>query len=321
MASRRNDYAVRVNRVLDYIESHIDGDLSVSNLSEIACFSPFHFHRVFHALVGEPLGQFIGRIRLEKAASLLIMSKDRPVIDVGVECGYDNPAAFSRAFRQHLGMTPSEWRRMADPTMSDRDSQLRRISTLRSKSGTEQEHVSGYRLDESKPGRYPMSVSSEMVEVKKLDAMTVAYVRHIGPYAGDGALFASLFGKLFSWAGPRGLVNPAATRALAIYHDDPSVTDEDKLRLTCAISVPPDTEVTGEISKMEIPAGTYALARFRLGEKEYQEAWNWVYGEWLPNSGYEPEDRPCFEMYLNDASEDPEGKSELDICIAVKPAS
>ena len=84
---------------------------------------------------------------------------------------------------------------------------------------------------------------------------------------------------------------------------------------------PPDTEVTGEISRIEIPAGTYALARFPLGEKEYQEAWNWVYGEWLPNSGYEPEDRPCFEMYLNDASEDPEGKSELDICIAVKPAS
>ncbi len=60
-----------------------------------------------------------------------------------------------------------------------------------------------------------MSVSSSKVEVKKLDAMTVAYVRHIGPYAGDGALFESLFGKLFAWAGPRGLVNPPATRTLA----------------------------------------------------------------------------------------------------------
>jgi len=72
-----------------------------------------------------------------------MMSKDRPVIEVALECGYDNPAAFSRAFRQQF------------------------------------------------------------------DAMTVAYVRHIGPYAGDGALFASLFGKLFAWAGPRGLVKPA----------------------------------------------------------------------------------------------------------------
>lgn len=69
---------------------------------------------------------------------------------------------------------------------------------------------------------------------------------------------------------------------------------------------------------MIIPAGKYALARFELGDLEYQSAWDWVFGTWLPESGYLPDDRPCFEMYLNDPNTHPEGKAILDICIPVK---
>lgn len=157
------------------------------------------------------------------------------------------------------------------------------------------------------------------VEVKDMEEMTLAYIRHVGPYKGDGQLFERLVGLLCRWAGPRGLLNFPQTKMLIIYHDDPEITDEAKLRISVSITVPPDTVVDGEIGKMVLPAGKYALARFELKDDEYQDAWNWVFGSWLPQSGFVPDDRPCFEMYLNDPKSHPEGKCILDIGIAVKP--
>lgn len=83
--------------------------------------------------------------------------------------------------------------------------------------------------------------------------------------------------------------------------------------------MPSDTAVEGEIGKMLIPAGKYALSRFELSDKEYQEAWDWVFGVWFPESVYVPDDRSSFEMYHNDPNTHPEGKAIVDICILVKP--
>ena len=163
-----------------------------------------------------------------------------------------------------------------------------------------------------------MENQTRIVEVKEMPEMCLAYVRYIGPYKGDGKLFERLYNQLFQWAGPRNLLNFPATQSIIIYHDNPEVTEEEKLRVSVCITVPPDTAVTGEIGKMVIPAGKYALARFELGDKEYQAAWDWVFGTWLPGSGYLPDDRPCFEMYLNDPNTHPEGKAIVDICIPVK---
>ena len=125
--------------------------------------------------------------------------------------------------------------------------------------------------------------------------MHVAYVRHVGPYAGDAQLFEGLWQKLCTWAGPRGLIRPPETKMLSIYHDDPNITDEEKLRVSVCLTVPPDTEVDGEIGAMQVPGGRYAVARFELDPSQYGDAWGAVYGGWLPNSGFQPDDRPAFE--------------------------
>ena len=157
---------------------------------------------------------------------------------------------------------------------------------------------------------------NKSVEVKVLPKMTVAYIRHIGPYKGNDKLFENLWNKLFSWAGPRGLIGGENFKSLIIYHDDPNVTIEDKLRMSVCITVPPATKVEGEIGKMEIEDAKYVIARFELGAQDFQEAWSWVYGQWLPTSGYQPDDKPCFEMYP-EAPKD--GKFIVDICVPVKP--
>lgn len=163
------------------------------------------------------------------------------------------------------------------------------------------------------------SMKDVTVEVKNFPEMHVAYVRHIGPYAGDSALFQSLFEKLGRWAGPRGLFSKPDTKVLTVYHDDPKLTDEDKLRTSACITIPADMTVDGEIGKMTLDAGDYAVGHFEINADQYTEAWNHVMGGWLPQSGYQPDDRTCFEINLNDPNKHPENKHIVDICIPVKP--
>lgn len=157
------------------------------------------------------------------------------------------------------------------------------------------------------------------VRVEDLPETAVAYIRHVGPYQGKPELFQDLFSRLFTWAGPRNLMRFPETQVLAIYHDDPGVTAEDKLRLSVGISVPADTAVSGEVGKMALSAGTYAQAKFELLPDEYAAAWEMVYGKWLPESGYQPEDGLPFERYLNDPGDHPEGKHIVEICLPIKP--
>jgi AraC family transcriptional regulator len=157
------------------------------------------------------------------------------------------------------------------------------------------------------------------IEVKEMPELNVAYVQHIGPYKGDTKLFAGLFGKLMGWAGPRGLLSSSETMVLSVYHDDPKTTEEEKFRTSACITVPEGIEVEGDIGKMTVPGGMYAVGRFELDPDEYEEAWNLIYGDWLPKSGYQSDDRPSFEIYWNDPSEHPENKHIVDICIPVKP--
>ena len=157
------------------------------------------------------------------------------------------------------------------------------------------------------------------IEVEEMPELHVAYVRHTGPFKGDVELFAGLFGNLMGWAGPRGLLNSPEAMVLSVYHDDPETTEEEKFRMSACITVPEDTRVEGEIGKMTLPGGEYAVGRFELDPDEYEAAWNMVYGEWLPKSGYRFDDRPSLEIYRNDPEEHPEKKHIVDICVPVKP--
>lgn len=137
------------------------------------------------------------------------------------------------------------------------------------------------------------------VEVNDWPEMEVAYVRHVGPYAGDAELFGRLSKTLFDWAGARKLINFPESKHIIIYHDDPHSTDESKLRTSVCLSVPAGTEVDGEIRKMTVAGGKYAVGRFTLSPAEYGQAWNYMYAEWLPQSGYRPDERAAFEHYPN----------------------
>lgn len=124
---------------------------------------------------------------------------------------------------------------------------------------------------------------------------------------------------VFKWAGPCGLLNFPETKCLSVYHDNPEITDEKNLRTSVCLTVPEDTQVDGDIGKMKISGGKYAVGHFEMNIDHYAAAWNTICGDWLPDSGYQPDDKPPFEMSLNNPKEHPEGKYIVDICVPVKP--
>ncbi|MFC2087984.1 GyrI-like domain-containing protein [Calditrichota bacterium] len=318
-SSLKAEYISRINRVIDYIEKNIKNELSLQTLADIAYFSPFYFHRIFSAIVGETLNQFIQRIRIEKAATLLIANPKMPITEVALECGFSGSSTFARAFKEMFKLSASEWR------IKNRKNckMIRNKNQLISKNGKDFDSISFYFDPDNQNLKWRIKMKNKEainIEVKNIPDLHVAYIRHTGPYKGNSELFENLFTKLMKWAGPRNLLNFPETQVLAVYHDNPDITDESKLRLSTCISVPENTDVDGEIGKMTLAGGNYVFARFELaGSDEYEYAWNTVMGNWFPESGYQPDDKPFFELCHNDPKEHPKNIHIVDICVPVKP--
>jgi len=321
--NNRAEYISRINKVLDYIEFNLSKPLTLQELAKVSCFSPYHFHRIFGAVMGESLNRFIQRLRIEKAAVLLVNNPVLSITDIAFDIGFTNGAAFARAFKDHFGMSASSWRKKynSDSKMGNinrKDYQLFGNMKKADNSGSMYIDPVNNNITWRMKMKESKIVDDLVVEVRTLEPMEVAYIRYVGPYQGDESLFDGLWGKMCRWAGARNLITPD-TQFLTVYHDNPEITDEDKLRLSVCLTVSEDVKSEGEIGRMVIPGGRYAFARFRIDADQFGECWNAVYGSWLPESGYQPDDGPCFELYLNDPKNDPEGKHEFYICIPVKP--
>ena len=303
------EYISRINRTLDYIESNLGKPLTLEELASVANFSKFHFNRIFHSIAGETPFQFIMRVRMEKAATLVLLNKKESLSEIAYKCGFSEIAIFSRNFRSHFGISATQYR----STKSYNSNK----SQSASNSNQADERPAPYFCQELNIIKWRTTMKlNKNVEVKELPKMTLAYIRHIGPYQGDEKLFERIWNRLFAWAGPRGLIGGKDFKSLIIYHDDPNVTIGDKLRMSVCITVPPETKVDGEIGKMELEAARYVIARFELTAQQFEEAWDWLYGQWFPESGYQPDEKPCFEMY---PEEPRNGKFIVDICVPVKP--
>ncbi|MCF7933679.1 MAG: AraC family transcriptional regulator [Spirochaetia bacterium] len=314
-----NRYTERINRVLDHIDAHLGEDLSLEELAEISCFSKYHFSRIFASVMKEPLFGYITRVRLQKAAARICGNVHEPITEIAASCGYATPSAFAKSFKQFYGISAS---RMRESFLEGRNTGQPQ-GTFRTYTSSWEQAIASMRLYTEYTTaytvwRYEMDEKKVTVTVKTIDEMELAYVRHIGPYAGDEQLFARLFKRLYSWAGPRALVNPPETKELCIYHDDPGLTDESQLRTSACITVPPGTKTGGEIGSMTLPGGLYAVGHFEIGPEEFGEAWQFMCGTWLPESGYEPSDGLCFEMYDSEHGNEDGHSFIVDICIPVK---
>lgn len=308
--SQAYEYVNRINKVCDYIDINLREDMTLDELASVAGFSRYHFHRIFAAMTGETLFQFIWRLRVERAAMQLCQNYYLTVTAIASDYGFSSSAVFSRMFKKRFGCSPSAFRR------SNRGQEQSSLGQLLRNNGTDFPMRAFYNGDtQSGNNQNRRKYMKATVNIENIDRMRVAYVRYIGPYAGNTDLFENLYKRLFAWAWPRG-IDTGTTYIL--YHDDPAVTEENKLRVSVCVPVADDVQVSGEVCEMEIGGGQYAVGSFAVKSDEFGEAWNYMSGEWLPGSGYQPADSAPFERYGADC-ETEDGKMKVDICIPVVP--
>lgn len=319
---QRDEYTARINRVIDYIEHHLEDALTLETLASVACFSPYHFHRIFSAMVGETLNQFIQRVRVEKAATLLISHPHRSITDVALSCGYGSSGVFARAFKEVFGMSATQWRAGGCERFQKNGQEVTPKWTLGGEMGKDWGILGEHWDDVTRTQQWRIRVKDmepATVVVKEMPACHVAYVRYVGRYQGMAEVFAQLFNKLMKWAGPRGLLQDPGARWLAVYHDNPGITDDHKLRTSVCLTVPEGTRTGGEVGSMTLAGGKYAVGSFRLNAQEYAKAWYALVGGWLPESGYQPDDRHCFELFPQDQGDCQDERHRVDICVPVRP--
>jgi AraC family transcriptional regulator len=302
------DYHKRVDRVIDHIRAHLADELSLADLAAVAAFSPYHFHRVFKATTGETLFELIQRLRLERAAAALSAHPRQTVLEVAIDHGFASAAGFARAFRARFGMTPTEWRaggarRWRARRQRKTGKEVRKPRTAR-RGGASQ----------TRGKEVAMSI-----RVTQLPAYHVAFMRYVGPFGPHG--IPDLWERLNRWADAHGLGGPGRI-ALGIAYDDPSVTAADKTRYDACVVVPADFQPDHLVDVMDVPGGAYAVAEFVGSAADIVPAWNRVFARWLPDSGYEPDDRPCFELYRAAPSLDaPPRHFRCDLCLPIRRAT
>jgi len=161
-------------------------------------------------------------------------------------------------------------------------------------------------------------MKNKQPEIQELSERVAACVSFTGNYIGNTEIFADLFGKLYEWAGPKGLLT-SETLFISSYPDDPKSTPPDELQLDACMTIPEDTVVEGDIQKKVLPGGKYVVMHCELtGPQEYGSAWEKIV-EWAEKNGNEIDiSRPSYEIYLNNPEEHPQKHHILDICLSVR---
>ncbi len=295
-------YICRINAVIDFIETHIDEKLSIEELSRVAQFSQFHFHRIFRAFMGEPLYAFITRLRVERAAAMLPGSPAK-ITDIAFDLGFEDSATFARAFKKHFGVPASRWR-------DDKNRKIHQASHA----------LSGYH--ELKLNNGNNEVESYAIEDLQMPSTELFYVRYRGPYAGDYRLFARLHHQLME-ALQRGPIEwNQQSGFYVIYHDPLGITDDQRLRISYGVATTGSgtghSDGPDGLGRLTIPAGRYLFCRFALANHEYGRAWTTVYRDILPLRGLQPADGYSFEHYFTDCYNPASGKTAVSIAVPVK---
>ncbi len=306
MNKYQKEYIRRINNVIDYVEQNLNSDLSLTKLSEVANFSAFHFHRIFSVFTGETLNGFIKRKRVETAGRLLLNNLEMPVNEIAYQCGFNSVSVFCRNFKDHFKMSAQEFRENWEIEKSKNGQSNSKNNKLIASGDDYVCDVNSLKKGDS--------IMKKKIEVKEMPALNLVYCRHMG----DFNLIGQAYAKLMKWAGPRGLLSSPDVKTVTVYHDDPSVTEIDKVRQSACITVNEDVKTEGEFGNMSLPTGKYVVGNFEISVTEFTEAWNAVC-VWLSESGYQPADGHPYELYHNNHEEHPEKKFILDICIPVKP--
>lgn len=258
------EYYKSVNRAVDYINEQLAAPINLSDLAQIANLSDFHFHRIFKAIMNESPGDYIQRLRLEKA-SFILQTTLLPLIEIAEQAGYQSPHALSKAFKKRYGITPSLCR-----------SQPSELSV---------------------PIREPLQNLLLNPEIREIDSKRVVYTRIVNPFSFVDA-YTKAWGKLIKYLNTNGIPNDKH-EYLCLSRDISTITHPDHIRMYACISTAERVKPSGHFGVQTIEGGLYAVFRYKGMYEKLEIVYCNIYRYWIPQSDYQLRDNMSFEKYLN----------------------
>lgn len=278
----QEDYKRRVDLVAQYVREHLDSEIEVRTLARLSAFSPFHFHRIMRAYLGEPIGAFIVRTRLEMAAKLLRYS-DMSVSEIAYRVGYDTPSSLTKSFSKLFGISPS-----------------------------------GYRLTKN---YQIMTTQKPKVEIKlsrakvvEQEPKTVLYISASGDY--KSVEYSAIYARMWDEIKRQGLFS-AGIEHLALYYNNPEITSEENLKCDVCIRVCKPAEPNAEIGVKSFGGGRFAMFTYIGAYDKIGAAYDRIYGELLAAGGFQTRANYCYEKYVSDPCRTVPEKLKTEIYIPI----
>jgi len=277
-ATTQSAYVERVNLAIDHVVSHLDEPLRLTQVARAAMLSPFHFHRVFQAMMGVTLADFVKRLRIEKALFMMSHSRRSSLTQVALACGFSSSSDFSRCFKQRFGVAPS-----AFDITGWRDAHRAKLEATMPEL-PDKAHLQCLPAAQNPDGF--------KVKIRELPARTVAYIRVANPYHGNAV--ATAVERLIAWAERNSV---ADGQWLGYQWDNPEIVPLEDCQYHIAVEAEQFTP-KGEVGRFRFPPMRVARVELRGGVDLELRALQWLFGTWLPRSGYVPDDHPCFEAFI-----------------------
>ena len=271
-----DNYRLRLTSVMDYIHDNINGDLDVNTLANVACMSPYHFHRIYRELMQETVNATVRRFRLQKAAIDLIRT-DQSIHSIAKGLAYGSVEAFTRAFTKQFNTSPGNYR-----------------STKKYNCASNAPFIAMLPPEKKR--------NNNMFKIDRINLDKINLAGH--PHKGDYMEIGCTFDKLFMTAGSQNLLNEK-TRSFGLYYDDPKSVALDDLRSMACLTIDETQSLDDTFEQVTIPAGKCISILFKGPYPELEKPYDWLFGHWIPNSDLEIADFPPFEEYLNDPKETP----------------
>ncbi len=298
-----------IERVLRFIAAHLDRPISVAELARAAHLSEFHLHRVFHAALGESIGRFITRRRLELSALRLAYEPDRSVTDIALSSGYSSSSNFSKAFAGYFGCSPMRVRQPDGAWPA----KVGKLAELYGKDfRPEQLYSLPPDLDPDERQREAAEWQAR-VRFEQSDGMTFACLAGPGGY--DVEALERTWRELIMRSQQLGLCGEEVD-AWGIAHDSPQLTAPELCRYHACVPCPPEVAVPPPLFRGSMLPGRYAVFRYAGEAASVGDAYRSIYSSWFRESSLAPDDFTPLDHYVGDFPE--QGRVELELWFKVR---
>ena len=294
-------YAQRLDVVVKYIESNLDKIMTTSELSDIAFFSRYHFHRIFVAHLGISAGKFIKLLKFKQASYQLAFRHEMSLLDIAFDCGYENASSLSREFKKVLGLTPSAFRKAPDWVLWQQivDPLLMPVSSS----------LNNQRDKNMQPSNY-----TQTVNIIDFPETKVAALEHKG--APNRVM--ETVGKFIQWRKENG-PSPQSSDTYNILYDDPENVPPEDYRFDICASIQSAVKPNNySVIEKIIPSGRCAVLRHIGSDSGLGQSINYLYSQWLEQKGESLRNYPCFIKRVTFYPDVPEHQMIIDIYMPIK---